>query len=138
MEEADRQAEMDNIKTALRQCCYPDWAFKAVETKLQEEKTKKRMKEEKKGNAESLSVTLLVLPYVKGLSETRVMKKYGRTCAFKLKNTLGQQLFRLKDKADSMKMADVIYKVQCKDCPSSYIRETSRQLDLRLKRAPFQ
>ena len=36
------------------------------------------------------------------------MKKYGRTCAFKPRNTLGQQLFRLKDKTDSMKMADVI------------------------------
>ena len=47
-EEADRQAEMDNIKTALRQCGYPDWAFKSVEKKVQEEKTKKRKKGEKK------------------------------------------------------------------------------------------
>ena len=31
-------------------------------------------------------------------------------------------------------MADVIYKVQCKDFPaSSYIGETSRMLDVRLK-----
>ena len=86
MEETDRQAEMDNIKTTLRQCGYPDWAFKAVEKKLQEGKTKKRTKEEKKGNAESSSDgRLLLLPYVKRLSETtaRAMKKYGRTCAFK-------------------------------------------------------
>ena len=30
-------------------------------------------------------------------------------------------------------MADVIYKVHCKDCPSSYITESSRPLDIRLK-----
>ena len=74
---------------------------------------------------QSSSGRLLVLLYVKGLSETtaRIMKTYGRTCAFKPRNTLGQQLFRLKDKADLMKMADVVYKVQCKDCPGSCIGE---------------
>ena len=30
-------------------------------------------------------------------------------------------------------MVDVIYKVQCKDCPGSYIGETSRLLDITLK-----
>ena len=61
------------------------------------------------------------------------MKKYGRSYAFKSSNTFGQQLFRLKDKADSVKMPDVTYKVQCKDWPGFYIRETTRPLDIRLK-----
>ena len=106
-----------------------------MEKKLQEEKTKTRLKEAKKENAESSLGRLLVLPYVTRLSEAtaRAMTKYGRACAFKPENTLGQQLFRLKDKADSMKMADVIYKVQCKDCRGFYIRETSRLLAVRLK-----
>ena len=39
----------------------------------------------------------------------------------------------LKNKADSMKMVDVIYKVQCKDCPGSYTGETSRSPEFRLK-----
>ena len=30
-------------------------------------------------------------------------------------------------------MADVIYKVQCKDCPCLYIVETTRPLEVRLK-----
>ena len=98
---------MDNIKTCMTQCGYPDWEFKAVETKLHEEKTKKRKKDEKKENSES-SGRLVVLPCVKGLPETtaRIMKRCGRTCASKPENTLDQHLFRLK--ADSMKMADVI------------------------------
>ena len=61
---------------------------------------KKKKKDERKKNAELTSGRLLVLPYVKGLSETtaRIMMKYGINCAFKPENTLGQQLFRLKDK----------------------------------------
>ena len=53
-------------------------------------------------------------PLYNGLSETtaRLLKKYRRTCAFKPRNTLDQQLFRLKDNVDSMTIADVIYKVQ--------------------------
>ena len=61
---------------------------------------------------------LLNLPYIKGLSETtaRIMT-YGRMRAFKPGNTLSQQLFRLKDKADSVKMADVIYRFSAKTAP---------------------
>ena len=32
-----------------------------------------------------------------------------------------------------MKMAGVIYKVQCKDCPDSYIGKTTRPLKVRIK-----
>ena len=87
---------------------------------MQDGKTKKEKKNEGKENAESSSDKLLVLPYVQGLSETtaRIMRKHGRTCALKPMNTLRQRIFRLKDKADSMKMVDMICKVQCKDCLS--------------------
>lgn len=46
---------------------------------------------------------LVVLPYVKGLSEAsaRIFKKFETTVCYRLANTLGQQLFKLKDKADS-------------------------------------
>ena len=59
---------------------------------MQEDKTKKKKKDERKKNAESTSGRLLTLPYIKGLAETtaRIMKKYGRMCAFKPRNTLGQ------------------------------------------------
>ena len=50
-----------------------------------------------------------------------LLKKYEITCTFKS----GQQLFRLKDKSNSMKMADIIYNVQYKGFASSYIMETT-------------
>ena len=115
----DRWDDVANIKTVLKQCGYPDWTFKTVEKKMQLDKTKKKNKNERKKNPGSTSGRFVVLPYVKGLPETtaRIMKKYERTCAFKPGNTLGQQLFRCKDKSDLMKMADIVYKVQYKDCP---------------------
>ena len=102
---------------------------------MQEGKTKKKRKMRKRKTQESISGRLVVLPYVKGLSGITgiIKKKYDRTCAFKPGNTLGQQLFRLKDKSDPMKMADVIYKVQSKDCPGSYIGEITQPLEVRLK-----
>ena len=78
---------------------------------------------------------LVILPYIQGFSETaaRIFKKYNRTVAMKPANTLGQALFKLKDKADPSKKADAIYKIKCKDCPASYIGETSRPLYVRVE-----
>ena len=76
--ELDRRAEVDNIKTALRQCRYLDLAFTTMQEKMQENKIKEKKKDERKKNLESTSGKLVVFPYVKGLSETtaRIMKKY--------------------------------------------------------------
>ena len=59
-DELNRQAKIENIKTALIQCGYPDWAFKAVEKKMEEDETKKKKKDERKKNADSTSGRLLV------------------------------------------------------------------------------
>ena len=98
-------------------------------------KTKKKKERLKKENPESKSGRLIDIPYVKRLCQTtvRIMKKYERTYAFKPGNTLCQALFRLKDKSNSIMMADVICKVQCKACPGSYIEESTRLLEVRLK-----
>ena len=62
-EELDRQVEIDNIKTALRQCDYLNWAFKAVEKKMREEKTKKKKKDERKENTVVI-IRQVVIPTV--------------------------------------------------------------------------
>ena len=61
-EESDRSAKVDNTKTAVRQCGYPEWAFKTVEKKIQEDNIKKKKKDERKKNLESTSGMLVVLP----------------------------------------------------------------------------
>ena len=59
---------------------------------------------------------MALLSYVKGLSEAtaRVFKKHGISTAFKPTNTIGQHLFRLKDKKDPSVCGDAIYEISCK------------------------
>jgi hypothetical protein len=104
-----------------------------VEKKMKEKNQSK--KKNPKSEPSTPSGKLVVLPYVKGLSEAtaRILKKYDRTVAFKPANTIGQQLFKLKDKADHLKMSDAVYKVGCKNCDKCYIGETTRPLYIRQK-----
>ena len=132
-EEEDRKKEMESIKSALRVCGYPDWAFKKVED-MMKGNTKKEKKDPKKKDQEKQRQKLITLPYVEGLSETaaRIFKKYQVSCAFKPGNTIRQQLFKLKDKADPLKMSDAIYQIECKDCEQKYIGETGLPLPIRI------
>ena len=132
-EEEDKKKEMESIKSALRVCGYPEWAFKKVED-MMKGNTKKEKKDPKKKDQEKQRQKLITLPYVEGLSETaaRIFKKYHISCAFKPGNTIRQQLFKLKDKADPMKMSDAIYQIECKDCEQMYIGETGRPLQIRI------
>ena len=138
--EEDKAIEFQNIKTALRRCNYPDWSFEKVEKMMKEKKDKIKRKNKDARTEAKKNTKLVVLPYIKGLSETaaRIFHKFDTTVSFRPANTLGQQLFKLKDKADPLKQADAIYKVGCKNCELSYIGETTRplyvrQLDLQSK-----
>lgn len=134
--EEDRKAEMEHIKSALRLCNYPDWAFDKVESMMKEKKDKSKKKKDKNlKNEKSTPGKIIVLPYVKGLSEAaaRVFKKANVTVCFKPATKLGSQIFKLKDKTDPMKMGDSIYEIGCKNCDKVYIGETARPLYVRRK-----
>ena len=133
--EEDKAIEIQNIKAALRLCNYPEWSFEKVEKMLSEKKDKTKKKSKETKSETRRNAKLVVLPYVKGLSETaaRIFRKFDTTVCFRPANTLGQQLVKLKDKADPLKQADAIYKVGCKNCELSYIGETTRPLYVRQK-----
>ena len=97
---------------------------------MQQRKDKIKEKKDTKAEKRETSGRLVVLPYIKGLSEAaaRILKKFERSSCFKPANTLGQQLFKLKDKADPLKIADAVYQVHCKNCDKSYIGGTTRPL----------
>ena len=68
-----KKVEKEKIRTALRNCGYPEWALKEGE-----QRGKKRDTERKEENTETEKpVGYAVLPYVKGLSERlqRIFKK---------------------------------------------------------------
>ena len=85
-EEEDRQEEDNNIKQALNQCGYPQWAIEKVKCNnakpRQSKKPSKQEKDKSKG--------LVVIPYIEGLSErlSRFLKKHGFSTAMKPHKTL--------------------------------------------------
>ena len=77
---------------------------------------------ENKGLEQKEKPELAVLPYVKSGCQRQhpVLEKHFITNAFKAANTIGQHLFRLKDKKDISKSVDAIYKIGYKNYPKHY------------------
>ncbi|XP_072019530.1 uncharacterized protein [Amphiura filiformis] len=131
-EEEDKVEEEEKVNEALRTCGYPDWTFKKVKDQLQCVKPKKV---NKKTDDKTRSKGMVVLPYVKGVTEriSRVMKSYNISTAMKPHDTLRKQLVHPKDKRDPNNTTDAVYKIPCKNCELSYIGETGRKFGTRLE-----
>ena len=75
------------------------------------------------------------IPYVQGLSEQlhKIYKKHGVSTYYKPYNTIRNFLVQPKDKTPDTRKCGVIYHLHCKDCPQTYVGETSRAFETRLK-----
>ena len=75
------------------------------------------------------------VPYVKGLSEQlqRLFKKQNINIYHQPWNTLRQRHVHPKDQVEIGKKCDVVYQIQCSDCDSTYVGETSRSFATRFK-----
>ena len=82
----------------------------------------------------------MVLPYVKGLSESmkNVGKKHGIQTYLRGGNTIRSLLMTPKDKDHISKKSGIIYRFKCNrvDCDDEYIRESSRTFGERYKEHP--
>ena len=90
-----------NTKAALRHCDYPDWTFiRQVEKKMMREKNKQLKRQNVKSESSTPPGKLVVLPFVKGLSEMTawVLKTYNSTVSFRPANSIVQQLFSSRTK----------------------------------------
>ena len=77
----------------------------------------------------------VVIPYIKNVSEgiRRILSKVDiRTC-FKPNQTLRQLLVHPKDKIPLSGKTGVVYQVDCSSCGSSYVGQTGRTLQHRVK-----
>ena len=77
---------------------------------------------------------MVVLPYVKGLSEGvgRVLRKHGISTAMRPHQTLRNALVHPKDKISKENICGCVYRVSCKNCECAYIGETGRKFGTRL------
>ena len=76
-----------------------------------------------------------VIPYVRGVSESiirRILSPLGIRVCYKPFQTLKQMLSHPKDPVPDLQRRDVVYKIPCAACSSSYIGQTGRRLSQRL------
>ncbi|XP_068723335.1 uncharacterized protein [Montipora capricornis] len=115
-ETAEREKEKAYIKSSLRKCGYPEWAFqKAGARNRQTNSTDRGYKGQ--GRTTKASITI---PYVAGISEKikNAFKAHGISACYKPWNTRRQKLVRVKDSVPKAKRANIVYGVKCgdKDC----------------------
>ncbi|XP_072028445.1 uncharacterized protein [Amphiura filiformis] len=132
-EEEDKKEEEKKIRTALQNCGYPRWAMDRVKQQMSTSKIK--CNSSKKSTDDNPSKGMVVLPYVAGLSEKlkRIFWKHKIATAMKPHNTIKSLLVHPKDKRETNQMCEVVYNIDCKGCEKSYIGETGRAFDTRLK-----
>ena len=75
-----------------------------------------------------------VIPYVRGVSKSirRILSPLGIRVCYKPFQTLRQMLSHPKDPVPDLQRRDVVYKIPCAACNSSYIGQTGRKLSQRL------
>ena len=93
---------------------------------------KRRGKQEKKKEKDRSERTkgLVVLPYVRGMSEriARTLNKHNIQSAMKPATTLRSLLVHPKDKIHRMDNVGVVYEIPCNNCEKKCIGETGRRL----------
>ena len=125
-QDQDKKRELEHVKQALKANDYKTWTFNIPSTK------KQRDPNTEKDRKNNISVAI---PYIRGLSEklTHIFREHGVNTYHKPFNTLRSILVHPKDKTDTLEKCGVIYKITCPDCHQTYIGETARQLNTRLK-----
>ena len=132
-DEDDRKKEEEDVAKVLGKCGYPPWTIDRVKQDIVENSLKDEAKKVKntRGNHQGM----VVVPYVKGMSEAfaRILKSHGIATANHPHRTLWNFVVHPKDKVRDEVKTELIYRVPCKNCSSSYVGETGRKFGLRIK-----
>ncbi len=88
-----------------------------------------------RSNANDENKVIATIPYVKGTSEriARILRPQDITVAHKPSTTLRDVLTRVKDPSHINSRAEAVYKIPCAECSASYVGETGRTLECRIK-----
>jgi len=75
------------------------------------------------------------VPYIKHISNSfkSIPSKFGCPIAFTIPNTLSTFIKTGKDKIERSSRCNVVYRIDCKDCDTSYVGQTKRRLITRIK-----
>ena len=117
------QTELNHIFSALAKNQYPQGVLQWLS------------KPQSKMVSETQYKTSVTLPYVRGVSEAikRVLLGVHIRVLFRPHVTLRSLLVHPKDPVPAGQKANVVYNIPCSSCPKSYIGQTARLLDTRVK-----
>ena len=78
---------------------------------------------------------MIVLPFIKEMECVikNFFKKYNENVVFSTINKLNSIIILGKDKNVKYNNANVVYKINCNNCNASYVGQTSRRLNVRIK-----
>ena len=133
-EASDKDSEFQHVKSALKNCGYPDWIQKQVRNNRHalENRSETQIRSKSKHPP-------VVIPFMKGLSYAlrRTYDKFGIHTYFKPQNTLRRIIGSPKDKLDPLDTCGPIYLIKCEGdgstkCHHSYVGETERSLRARV------
>ena len=117
-----KEIEISKVKHSLRKNAYPSQFINKIVAK------ETLPREEDNDNKH------VILPYIKGLSENlrRVFKNHNVNLHFKSNFTIRNKVTKLKDKIKPLKNNNLVYKINCSECPISYVGETKQRLEKRI------
>ncbi|XP_071580435.1 uncharacterized protein [Temnothorax nylanderi] len=77
----------------------------------------------------------IVIPYIKDLSEglCRALKNVGLKALYTIPKKLNSVIKRGKDRLTTSKETNIVYQIDCGNCEASYIGQTKRHLETRIK-----
>jgi len=132
-----QEKNLKGIINILLENCFPlPFIFTTINTRIKT-LTNRTIRETKNTNdsLQTREKNFFTIPYVKSISESflPIIKKYGLNIAYSVPNTLNKYIKRHKDKIDLKSQKEVVYKIDCLNCNSSYVGQTKRQFKTRLK-----
>ncbi|XP_071639978.1 uncharacterized protein [Temnothorax longispinosus] len=136
---SDKQFHNSNIKIVkdiLRNNCFPEELIdKQINNRLKELKHRNNITDCNNVSNTFDARKYIALPYIKGLSEDirRTVNRCGLDVLYTIPKKLDSIIKRGKDKLENMKETGVVYKIECNDCNASYIGQTLRHLETRVK-----
>jgi len=130
------EKNLKSIINILLKNCFPlPFIFTTINTRIKT-LANRTIRETKNTNTLQIKEkNFFTIPYVKSVSESflPITKKYGWNIAFSVPNTLNKYIKRYKDKIELKSQKEVVYKINCLNCNSSYVGQTKRQFKTRLK-----
>lgn len=125
------------VKKILSNNCFPPKIIdRYVQKRVCTLRERKNMTISVDNNSREFDISsCILLPYIKNLSDniSRTIKKTSLKLIYTIPKKLDKLIKRGKDKLSKTDRTDIVYKIDCNKCDATYIGQTKRHLNTRIK-----